>query len=102
MMSVSGCIDSHGAITASAHKEIKGHKPEEMRGKRWRFIVHSQEFSLLMPRTVAESNDRSWRELTDEEHFAVCDWLIRHGYASDDILPNAIAQTPPDSGTKNL
>lgn len=89
MMSVVGCIDAHGAITARARKEIECHRPEESRGKRWRFLVWSQDFHALAPRTLEEDNNRrAMLILTEEEHFAVCDWLIRHGYADERILPN--------------
>ena len=87
-MSVAGCIDSNGRIEAKGFREIGSHTPELSRGKKWRWLVWSQEFSLLMPTTCAEANDRTRHDLTDEEHFAVCDWLIRHGYADDRILPN--------------
>jgi len=35
----------------------------------------------------------------DDEHFAVCDWLIRHGYAAESILPNAIGEARADNAT---
>jgi hypothetical protein len=90
MMSVVGCIDSNGAITARACKDISGHRPEESRGKRWRFLVWSQEFNDLAPRSLDEANNlKAMLQLNDEEHFAVCDWLIKHGFADDQIL------TPP-------
>lgn len=91
-MSVVGCIDSNGAITARASKEIGAHRPEESRGKRWRFLVWSQDFHAPPPRTIEEANNpRTMLVLTEEEHFAVCNWLIRHGYADDRILPNPVS-----------
>lgn len=87
IMSVAGCIDSSGAIRARPSKGIATHPPDLMRGHRWRWIVGSQEFMHLAPRTVAELNDRHLMALTSEEDFAVCDWLVRHGYADDRIIP---------------
>jgi hypothetical protein len=88
MMSVAGCIDSNGSISGRATKGIDGHRASESRGKRWRWIIHRQEFHILPPKTLAELNNPRANELTDEEHFAVCDWLIRHGYADESILSN--------------
>lgn len=88
MMSVNGCIDSNGAITARAYKNIHSHTPDESRGKRWRWLVWSQEFHSVPPRTTEEANNRiKMLHLNEEEHFAVCDWLIRHGYADEKTLP---------------
>ncbi len=88
MMSVCGCIDSLGYITARASKGISTHRPNESIGKRWRWLVQSQEFHSLAPKTVEEANNRiSMLHLNDEEHFAVCDYLIKNGYAHPDILP---------------
>ena len=102
MMSVVGCIDAHGAITARACKEIGCHRPEESRGKRWRFLVWSQDFHALAPRTIEEDNNRrTMLILTEEEHFAVCDWLIRHGYADDRILPNTAGLTAAPNHPKS-
>jgi hypothetical protein len=86
---VNGCIDSYGAIHAVATVEIEMHKGNTQNGKRWRWNIGDQDFSSLAPRTVEEANNRIvMLHLNEEEHFTVCDWLIRHGYASDDILPN--------------
>lgn len=91
MMSVVGCIDSNGAITARACKQIDSHRPDECRGKRWRWLVWSQDFHSVPPRTVEEANNRiAMLHLDEDEHFAVCDWLIRHGYADESILPNDV------------
>jgi len=89
MMAVAGCIDSHGSISGRATKGVEVHRASESRGKRWRWIIHRQEFHNLIPKTLEEINNPRMNVLTDEEHFAVCDWLIRHGYADDSILPNS-------------
>lgn len=86
MMWVLGCIDAQGAIVANATKEGRTHRLEESRGKRWRWCVWSQEFIFAGPATKAEVNQPP-EPLNDEENFAVCDWLIRHGYADDRCLP---------------
>jgi hypothetical protein len=88
MMAVAGCIDSNGSMSAKATPGIDGHRASESRGKRWRWIIHRQEFHALLPKTLAELNNPRANELTDDEHFTVCDWLIRHGYADESILPN--------------
>lgn len=88
MMAVAGCIDSNGSISARATPGIDGHRASESRGKRWRWIIHRQEFHVLPPKTLAELNNPRTNELTADEHFTVCDWLIRHGYADESILPN--------------
>lgn len=94
MMWVIGCIDANGAITASPSKEGRAHRPDESKGKRWRWCVWSQEMTWLPGRTVEEVNNPRLRELSDEEHFMVCDWLIRHGYADEFILSNAKSDAP--------
>ena len=87
MMSVCGCIDSYGAITARASDHISVHQKCEMSGKRWRWIIHEQQFHSLPPRTIDESNNRRSLQLNDEEYFLVCNWLIEHGFADERILP---------------
>lgn len=77
-MWVIGCIDSRGAIAASPDRIGRSHRPEESRGKRWRWCVWSQEFSVL-----ATEHDT----LSDDELFTVCDWLVQRGYADAGILP---------------
>jgi hypothetical protein len=74
---VTGCITSQGAIIASATKGIRSHTLEESQSRRWRWYVWGQEFFAMGP----------GQTLTEEEEFAVCDWLIRRGYADSDILP---------------
>jgi len=54
MMAVAGCIDSNGAIFARATPGIDGHRASESRGKRWRWIIHRQEFHVLPPKTLEE------------------------------------------------
>ena len=89
MMWVIGCIDSNGAITASPTKEGRCHTPEESRGKSWRWCVWSQEMAWGIPgRTIEEINNPRMNELTDEESFAVWDWLRKHGYTDDRSMPN--------------
>ena len=89
MMSVTGCIDAHGAITARACKQISTHSPEESRGKRWRWLVWSQEMAGGIPgRTVEEINNPRMNELTAEEAFAVWDWLAKHGFTDERTMPN--------------
>lgn len=78
MMWVIGCIDSNGAIVASPSKEGRTHRPEESRGKRWRWCVWSQEFCDVFAGTG---------HLLDEEVFAIREWLIKRGYASDKSFP---------------
>ena len=86
---VNGCIDSNGAIHANATIAIEAHKGDTLKGKRWRWNISSQDFSALAPRTVEEANNRiKLLHLNEEEYFIVCDWLIRHSYASPDILPD--------------
>ena len=98
---VNGCIDSHGAIHAVATVEIEAHEGKTLNGKRWRWNIGNQDFSSLAPRTVEEANNRIvMLHLNEEEHFTVCDWLIRHGYASDDILPNASGEMPLEAKGK--
>lgn len=85
---VQGCIDSNGAISASASVFIEAHSLTLSRGKRWRWNIHAQEMTPLAPRTVEEANNRiKMLSLNDEEYFAVIDWLIRHGYADESSLP---------------
>lgn len=79
-MWVIGCIDAHGAITARAIRDCGTHTAAESKGRRFRFCVWSQDFHA----TIGGVKDI----LSDEEHLTVCDWLIRHGYADDRILPN--------------
>ena len=86
---VAGCIDSSGAISAVASINMEMHDLSASRGKRWRWNIATQEMVLLCPRSVEEANHREMFELNAEEYFAVCDWLIRHGYADDGILPTA-------------
>ncbi len=87
MMSVTGCIDSHGSIRAKESKKIESHSPELSKGKRWRWLIWPQEFQTLPPKTVAEMNDpQAFFELSDEEYFLVKDWLMRHGYADDGVI----------------
>lgn len=84
---VIGSIDSNGAIHAEALVELKAHHGKMLNGKRWRWNIARQEFGSLAPRTVAEANNRiKLLTLNYEECFAVGDWLIRHGYADDNIL----------------
>jgi hypothetical protein len=84
-MWVIGCIDSHGAIVARAMRDCGTHTATESKGCRWRFCVWSQDFHA----TVGGARDI----LNEDEYIAVCDWLIRHGYADDRILPN-VADDP--------
>ena len=79
MMSVVGCIDANGSIIARACKEIGTHRPEEKKGKTWRWLVWSQEFIHVGPRPVDE--------MTDDEVRLVCDWLVRKGYADEYAYP---------------
>jgi len=93
---VNGCIDCHGAIRATATVEIEMHNLETSKGKRWRFNIAAQDMMSLAPRTEEEANNRiKLLTLNDEEYFAVCDWLIRNGYADGSILPNAQASHAP-------
>lgn len=88
MSSVAGCIDAQGEIRGRATKEIDFHPPELSKGKRWRWLIWSQDFHSVAPRTLEEANNRiAMLHLNEEEHFAVCDWLVRHGYADDSIMP---------------
>ena len=69
------------------------HNLETSKGKRWRFNIAAQDMVSLAPRTVEEANNRiKLLTLNDEEYFLVCDWLIRHGYADESILPNTQPQ----------
>lgn len=70
-MFVIGCIDSNGAITANPSRENRTHRPEESRGCRWRWNVHAQEFADVFAGTG---------HLTNEELFAVREWLIARGF----------------------
>lgn len=66
-------------------------------------MVWSQEFHCLAPRTIEESNNRiKMLHLNEEEHFAVCDWLVRHGYADERIMPNSEVShaAPPAASDK--
>lgn len=91
MMSVAGCIDSQGEIRAKASKEIQAHTSELSKGKRWRWLVRSQDFHDIAPMTIEESNNRiAMLHLNKEEHFAVCDWLVRNKFADDKIIPNPL------------
>ena len=93
---VNGCIDSHGAIHAVATVEIEAHEGKTLNGKRWRWNIGSQDFCSLAPRTVEEAKNRiQMLHLNEEEYFVVCDWLIRHGYASDEILPKTKSSHEP-------
>lgn len=87
IMWIIGCIDSNGHITANPSKEGRSHRKEESRGKRWRWCVWSQEMITLVGKTVDEINHPEKTQLTEEEYFLVCDWLIRNKYASAEILP---------------
>ncbi len=80
IMWVIGCIDANGAITANPSREGRTHSIEESKGKRWRWCVWSQEFIDAGPRMTHP-------ELSDEESFTVCDWLVRRGYAAETIIP---------------
>lgn len=85
---VQGCIDSNGAIHAEATVNIEMHEGKLLSGKRWRWNIGSQDFSTIAPRSLEEDNNRrEMLNLNNDEYFAVCDWLIRRGYASEDILP---------------
>lgn len=89
VMYVIGCIDSNGAIVANPSREGRTHRPEESKGKRWRWCVWSQEMAWGIPgRTLEEINNPRLNELTDEESFAVWDWLRKHGYTDDRSMPN--------------
>ncbi len=77
-MWVIGCIDSYGAITAR-HAKSTGlimHNDGELRGKRWRWNIWGQEHHSTRNPTL----DR----LSEEEVFAVNDWLERKGYKLTD------------------
>lgn len=87
---VNGSIDSNGAIHAVALEEIEAHEGATLRGKRWRWNIARQDFSLIAPRTVEEANKRRHLlVLSDEEYFSVCNWLVQHGYAGEEIIPPA-------------
>lgn len=83
-MWIIGCIDAHGAIVARAERDCGTHTAAESKGRRFRFCVWSQDFHA----TIGGVKDI----FNDDEYLAVCDWLIRHGYADDRILPNNSAQ----------
>jgi hypothetical protein len=86
-MCIVGCIDSHGAITARACKEVEAHSRDELRGKRWRWMIWTQEFHALPPRTVYEANNRiAALHLSEEENVIVLNWLVEHGYADELLL----------------
>jgi hypothetical protein len=87
MMSVTGCIDSNGAITARASTSIRVHGPAESRGRRWRWLIWSQEFAEVRPANTAEANNMSAMHMTREEVFAVWDWLRRNDYTDDRTMP---------------
>ena len=85
---VNGSIDSQGAIHASASVDIEMHSGALLNGKRWRWNIHSQEFCAIAPRTIEELNNRiRLLTLNEEELFTVCDWLVRNGFAGEEILP---------------
>lgn len=73
-MWVIGCIDSYGAITARAARGRDNimHTPNESKGKRWRWCIWSQEYHATRNPTLDD--------LSEEELFAVSDWLERNGY----------------------
>lgn len=76
-MFVIGCIDSNGAITAHAVREGRTHSPEESRGARFRWCIWSQEFCDVFGGTA---------RMTEEEFFAVKDWLIKHQFADPERI----------------
>lgn len=91
VMYVIGCIDANGAITANPSREGRTHRPEESKGKRWRWCVWSQEMAWGIPgRTLEEINNPRMNELTDEESFAVWNWLRKRGYTDDRSMPNSL------------
>lgn len=92
MMWVIGCIDAYGAIVASPSREGRTHRPEESRGKRWRWCVWSQELVTLGPRTIDELNNPDSRTLTSEEGFAVWEWLRKRGYTDDRTMPKTTVE----------
>jgi len=89
MMWVIGCIDSQGSIVAHGSKSGRTHRAEESKGKRWRWCVWSQEMAWGIPgRTTEEINNPRMNELSDEEAFAVWDWLRARDFTDDRSLPN--------------
>lgn len=84
---VQGCIDSYGSIRAFASKQIEIHEGEYNNGKRWRFNINSQEFVFVAPRTVDQDLNRKILQLTIDEDWIVCEWLIKNGYADERIYP---------------
>lgn len=84
---VMGCIDSYGEIRGKATRQMECHPPELSKGKRWRFCIWSQEFSIIMPKTLEEYNDPHSKILTDEEAFLVWNWLMEKGYTDEKTSP---------------
>lgn len=82
-MWVIGCIDAHGAIFATPTKEGRAHTAEESKGKRWRWCVWSQEF-INIP-------CGAFHELTEEELFAVWNWLRSRDLTDDRTMPEPAA-----------
>jgi hypothetical protein len=73
-MWVVGCIDAYGSVRA---RVVPGdgdvmHRPDESKGKRWRFNIWANEFHATRNPTLDH--------LTDEEYQIVSDWLIKHGH----------------------
>jgi len=85
-MSVCGCIDSYGAITAHDSKDIAIHKRSELGGKRWRWLVWVQEFDWMAPKNTKEANNPMSLNMTQDEYCAVCTWLVENQYADESIL----------------
>lgn len=79
IMWVIGCIDANGAITANPSREGRTHRPEESKGKRWRWCVWSQEFCDVF---------MGGQAFTDDEIFAVWEWLRKRDYTDDRTMPN--------------
>ena len=77
-MYVVGSIDAYGKIHAKAVGGFKGsstltHTKDVSKGKRFRWDIYQQRWGEV----------RRYENFTDEEQFAISDWLVRHGYAED-------------------
>lgn len=73
-----GGIDANGAVIA--HPVYRGddvnHTPAEASISSWRWDVTGQCF---MDHSIPQK-----RDLTDDELFAIADWLIKNGYAEEE------------------
>ena len=91
MMWVIGGIDSNGAITAAPSKAGRCHTTEESRGKRFRWCIWSQELCCVL----------GGYDLTDEEEFAIWDWLRKRNFTDDSSMPNAKDQATDGARDEN-